>query len=94
MNPRLVGVAAATVVAVQLMQLFLPPVHEVRDRRHGAVDATHLRSTAYIGAVVAFAVGVVVAVTARTPLPVISSLVAVGIIVGIYEWAIRNPVGE
>lgn len=93
MNPRLIGIAAATIVAVQVMSMFLPQVHEVRDRRHGNYDVEQLRSTAYVGAVVAFTVGVMVAVAARNPLPVISSMVAVGFIVGIYEWAIRNPVG-
>lgn len=93
MKPRLVGIAAATIVAVQLMGLFLPSVHEVRDRRHGLIDPDDLRKTAMVGAVVALVVASAVAVASRTPAPIVTALVAVAIVGGIYEWALRNPVG-
>lgn len=93
MRTRLVGVAAASIVAVQIMALFLPPLYEVRDRKHGSIDTDDFRHTAYLGALLAFGLGALIAVASRTPAPIVSSLIAVGVVVGIYEWALRNPVG-
>lgn len=91
MSTRLVGVALAVGATAPLMGMFLPPLYEVRA---GKVGRTGFRETALIGSGGALVVGVLSAAATGSPWPFFGTLFAVAIIYGVYEWALRNPVGE
>lgn len=92
MNPGLVGVALAVAATAPLMGLFLPPLYEVRSGQT-AIEPTGFRHTAALGAALSVGVALIASAATGTPLPVVGTIVAVALIYGIYEWALRNPVG-
>ena len=92
MNPvKVVGVGAVVFAASgPVMGLFVPNVYEVRSQEvtHNAAGIRHALS---MGAAVVVGLGLAGSVTTGNLAPLMGALLGVGLVWGVYEWALRNP---
>ena len=94
MNPLQTAGMAAVAIAVTgpIMSMFVPNVYDVRvrDRR---VHTRGIRHGLIMGAVVVMGVGVVASYGAGNMSPLLGAVIGAALVAGVYEWALRNPVG-
>lgn len=89
---QVLAVAAVSVAATaQLMSAFGPSFYELRDRAVRVPNRQGVKEAVWVGGGLAIAIGGIGSIATRNALPLVSSLIGVGVLYASYMWAIDHP---